>query len=306
MCGICGCSDPQSGVVIRRPGEPPKPAGQEHTHTHPHDHEHGHSHGHEHPHTHGHDHDHGHDHPHGHDHHHGHGHDHSHHGEGHHHGHAREIKLEQDILAHNNLLAERNRGYLEARNIFSLNMVSSPGAGKTTLLEKTIASLKDDCSIYVIEGDQHTMNDAERIDATGVPVIQINTGSGCHLDAAMVNSAMKQLDPQSGSLLFIENVGNLVCPALFDLGEARRLVMISVTEGDDKPVKYPTIFENADICIINKTDLLPHVQFDVEKTREYARRVNPGLRFFEMSVTTGEGMEPWLDWLRSQVPGADK
>ncbi len=205
--------------------------------------------------------------------------------------------MEQDILAHNNLLAERNRGYFEAKNITALNMVSSPGAGKTTLLEKTITALKDHIPFFVIEGDQQTMNDAERIDATGVPVVQINTGSGCHLDAVMINSAVKQLSPDPDSLLLIENVGNLVCPALFDLGEAKRVVVISVTEGDDKPIKYPTIFRNADLCIINKTDLLPYVQFDVEKTKEYARRIQPQIEFIETSATKGDGMEAWFDWL---------
>ncbi len=143
------------------------------------------------------------------------------------------------------------------------------------------------------------MNDAERIDATGVPVIQVNTGSGCHLDAVMVNSAVKQLSPEPDSMLLIENVGNLVCPALFDLGEAKRVVVISVTEGDDKPIKYPTIFRNADLCIINKTDLLPYVAFDVDKTKEYARRINPDIAFIETSATKGDGMSEWFDWLKA-------
>lgn len=199
------------------------------------------------------------------------------------------------------MLAERNRGYFEAKNITALNFVSSPGAGKTTLLEKTITALKEELPFFVIEGDQQTMNDAERIDATGVPVIQINTGSGCHLDSVMVNSALKQLSPDPDSLLLIENVGNLVCPALFDLGEAKRIVVISVTEGDDKPIKYPTIFRNADLCIINKTDLLPHVEFDVEKTKEYARRIQPQIEFIETSATKGDGMEAWFDWLKQLV-----
>ncbi len=338
MCGTCGCSDPKGVVTIRRPGSEqvlhqPHNVGHDYNHSHNsgHQHVHGHGHNHEHHHAdgHGHTHDHGHspNHDHGHspnhahgpshDHTHSHlhhggphhadghthqpGHDHAHdHSHDHNHGQSREIQLEQDILAHNNRLAERNRGYLEAKNITALNFVSSPGAGKTTLLEKTIAALNSEIPLFVIEGDQQTMNDAERIDATGVPVIQINTGSGCHLDAVMINSAIKQLSPDPDSMLFIENVGNLVCPALFDLGEAGRIVVISVTEGDDKPVKYPTIFQNADICIINKTDLLPYVQFDIEKTKEYARRINPHIRFFETSATTGEGMETWLDWLRSQ------
>ncbi|MEX0680940.1 MAG: hydrogenase nickel incorporation protein HypB [Balneolales bacterium] len=230
-----------------------------------------------------------------------HRHDHNDH-EFHHHTHdqerSREIRIEQDILAHNDLLAERNRGFLEAKHVSALNLLSSPGAGKTTLLEKTIRSLKGEIGFFVIEGDQQSMNDADRIDATGVPVVQINTGSGCHLDASMVNRAIKKLELLPDSILLIENVGNLVCPALFDLGEAHRVVMISVTEGDDKPVKYPTIFQNADVCIINKMDLLPHVQFDVEKVKEYTRRINSDIQFFELSATTGAGMETWYEWLK--------
>ncbi|MBP3191755.1 hydrogenase nickel incorporation protein HypB [Natronogracilivirga saccharolytica] len=313
MCGTCGCSDTEGGVTIRRPGQKHDNGHEHHHGTHHHHGPHG-----QHTHNHGQHgaHEHGHDHVH-HDHHHHHhdrtGHIHAHHhgnhhhhdnNHEHHHGHqdspkAREIRLEQDILSHNNLLAERNRGYLEAKGITALNFISSPGAGKTTLLEKTLGKLKDKIPFFVIEGDQQTMNDAERIDATGVPVVQINTGSGCHLDASMINSAMKQLDPGPESLLLIENVGNLVCPALFDLGESHRIVMFSVPEGDDKPAKYPTIFRNADYCIINKIDLLPHVPFDLEKAREYARRINPGIRFFEVSAYTGEGMDTWTDWLKS-------
>jgi hydrogenase nickel incorporation protein HypB len=165
------------------------------------------------------------------------------------------------------------------------------------LLEKTIKAIKGKTSIYVIEGDQQTMNDANRIDKAGAPVVQINTGNGCHLDAEMVNKALKKLDIKEDGILMIENVGNLVCPSLFDLGEAKRVVIISVTEGDDKPLKYPTMFETSDICIINKTDLLPYVDFDMKQAKEYALRVNPNLKFFELSVKTGEGMEPWLDFL---------
>ncbi len=313
MCGTCGCSDPEGVVTIRRPGSDqehrqPHNHGQGHSHSHHHGHGLGHTHAHSHDHDHGHTHDHSHGdghgnaHSHGHDHGHGHGHSHDHgqHHHGHSHGKSREIQLEQDILAHNNMLAERNRGYFEAKNITALNFVSSPGAGKTTLLEKTITALKEELPFFVIEGDQQTMNDAERIDATGAPVIQINTGSGCHLDSVMVNSALKQLSPDPDSLLLIENVGNLVCPALFDLGEAKRIVMISVTEGDDKPIKYPTIFRNSDLCIINKIDLLPYVEFDVEKTKEYARRIQPKIEFLETSATKGDGMEEWFDWLRKQ------
>ncbi len=205
--------------------------------------------------------------------------------------------MEQNILSKNDLLAERNRGYFDALGIAAFNLVSSPGAGKTSLLEKTIVALKEKRKFYVIEGDQQTMHDADRIDATGVPVIQINTGNGCHLDARMIHSAVKELEIPQGAVLMIENVGNLVCPSLFDLGEKKRIVVMSVPEGDDKPAKYPTMFRSSDLCIINKTDLLPYVDFDMEKVKHYARQVNPDIAFIELSVRTGEGMEPWYAWL---------
>ncbi len=201
-------------------------------------------------------------------------------------------------MSKNKILAERNRGYFEALDMQVLNLVSSPGSGKTSLLERTIRELKNEIPCYIIEGDQQTSNDADRIAKAGAPVIQVNTGNGCHLDAHMVNHAVKQLDPQHGATLFIENVGNLVCPALFDLGESKRVVIISVTEGDDKPIKYPSMFESSQLCIINKTDLLPYVDFDMEKAKEYALRVNHHLEFIELSVKTGEGMEQWYNWLK--------
>ena len=238
----------------------------------------------------------GHSHPHHHEHEHSHPHDHS-----HSHDHGREIVVETDILSKNNLIAERNRGYFEAKNIFTLNLVSSPGSGKTTILEKTISKLKKQITCAVIEGDQQTMNDAERIDATGAAVVQVNTGTGCHLDSEMINQGVKKLNLENDSILFIENVGNLVCPALFDLGETHKVVIISVTEGDDKPHKYPTMFSVSDLCIINKTDLLPYVDFDVEKCKEYARQVNPNIEFIEISATKGEGMDKWTNWLLSNV-----
>ena len=229
---------------------------------------------------------------------------------GHHHGHEHEdtlshstgtektiIEVEKEILGHNQLLAERNRGFFEAKKITAINLVSSPGSGKTTLLETTLDDLKDKIKFGVIEGDQQTMNDADRIDALNIPVVQINTGKGCHLDSEMVYSAFYKLDLEDNSVLMIENVGNLVCPALFDLGEKFRAVIISTTEGDDKPSKYPDIFEHSQVCIINKIDLLPYVNFNVEKAREFASRINPNLIFFEVSATTGEGMEKWYDWL---------
>ncbi len=210
------------------------------------------------------------------------------------------LQIEQDILGKNNLLAERNRGFFEAKNILALNLVSSPGSGKTALLERTLADLKNEIPCYVIEGDQQTSNDADRIAATGAEVVQINTGKGCHLEADMVNEAMRQLKPTDGSLLFIENVGNLVCPAMFDLGEGARVVIISVTEGDDKPLKYPDMFHSSQLCIINKIDLLPYVNFSVEKAKEYARRVSHITEFIEVSATTGTGMEKWYAWLKKR------
>jgi hydrogenase nickel incorporation protein HypB len=299
MCDTCGCDHNHEPVKYTIPGHD---HAHEHNHTHDHDHEehvhgehehthaHTHSHGHSHPHDHNHDHSHDGDHNHEHSHQHAHPHDHG-------HPHSKVVQMEQDVLGQNNLLAERNRGYFEAKNIFVLNLVSSPGSGKTTLLEKTIAGMKNELNFFVIEGDQQTINDAERISATGIPVIQINTGNGCHLDADMVNRAVKQLDVADNSVLIIENVGNLVCPAMFDLGESKRVVVISVTEGEDKPLKYPGMFHSSDICIINKTDLLPYVDFNVEKAKEYALQVNHHLEFFEVSAKTGEGMQQWFDWL---------
>jgi hydrogenase nickel incorporation protein HypB len=266
MCDSCGCSDPNSKVTIRKPGEHDHRLGDRHHH------EHGHAH------------------PHPHDHH----HDHDHH-------HGRTVTVEMDVLAKNNLLAERNRGFFEAKGVFALNLVSSPGSGKTSLLERTITDLKNEIRIAVIEGDQQTMRDADRIHATGAPVVQVNTGTGCHLDADMVHRAAKQLDLQQNSVLMIENVGNLVCPAMFDLGEAMKVVVISVTEGEDKPQKYPTMFDAAKVCIINKTDLLPYVDFDVKKCKAYALEVNHHLKFFEVSAKTGEGMKEWKEWLVAQA-----
>jgi hydrogenase nickel incorporation protein HypB len=210
--------------------------------------------------------------------------------------------MERDILHHNDLLAHRNRGYFDAKNMLALNLVSSPGSGKTTLLEKTLLALKGDQQCFVIEGDQQTSNDADRIQATGTAVKQINTGKGCHLDAHMVLHAVQELKPEENSILFIENVGNLVCPAMFDLGESERVVVMSVTEGEDKPLKYPDMFYSSNLCIINKIDLLPYVPFDLDKAKEYALRVNPKLEILELSCTSGEGMETWIAWLKSKLP----
>jgi hydrogenase nickel incorporation protein HypB len=218
---------------------------------------------------------------------------------------SRMISLERDVLHENQLLAERNRGYFEGRNILALNLVSSPGSGKTALLERTLSEPGLGFAASVIEGDQHSSRDAERIRATGTRAVQINTGKGCHLDAQMVRLALDKLQPEPDSVLFIENVGNLVCPALFDLGESARVVIMSVTEGEDKPLKYPDMFHSAQLCIINKTDLLPYVSFSVEKALEYARRVNPGLEFLELSCSSGEGLSAWYQWLQARrVPAA--
>jgi hydrogenase nickel incorporation protein HypB len=263
MCEICGCGNPESEVKIIKLGE---------------DHSHEHSHEYSHTHTHSGEHDHDH----------------------HDHFHDRRVAVEKDVMSQNNLLAERNRGYFEAKGIRAVNLVSSPGSGKTRLLERTIQELKNEISFYIIEGDQQTMNDANRIHKTGVPVVQINTGEGCHLDADMINKAVKKLEPADHSFLMVENVGNLVCPALFDLGESYRVVIMSVTEGDDKPIKYPYMFRTSDLCIINKTDLLPYVDFDMEKAKGYAKQINPALEILEVSVKTGEGMEEWYSWLQGK------
>jgi len=234
------------------------------------------------------------DHNHSHDHGHTHDHDHSH---NHDHRDSVVITVEQDILHRNNLLAERNRGYFEAKNVFCLNLMSSPGSGKTSLLEETLKTLKNRLPLYVIEGDQQTSNDANRIAALDIPVFQVNTGTGCHLEADMVNHAVKHLNLEENSILFIENVGNLVCPAMFDLGQTKRVVIVSTTEGDDKPLKYPHMFKEADICIINKIDLLPYLDTDAVILRENALKVNHHLLFFEVSATKGTGMEQWCRWL---------
>lgn len=226
-------------------------------------------------------------------------------GEHHYHAHgpgastSRMVRIERDILSKNNRYANDNREYLVKNAIFMLNLVSSPGSGKTTLLIETIKALQHSLSIAVIEGDQQTDQDAARIRATGVPALQINTGKGCHLDAHMVRHAMQQLNLQNNSLLFVENVGNLVCPAGFDLGEAHKVVILSVTEGEDKPLKYPDIFHAADLMLLNKCDLLPYLSFDVERVIEYARRINPALQIIQISAAQGTGMHGWIEWIKA-------
>lgn len=241
-------------------------------------------------------------------------HDHDHHDDDHHdHGRARRsagperdddeagrtVLLEQQILAKNDSLAKRNRGWLRGRRVLAINLMSSPGSGKTTLLERTIRDVGAEIGVSVIEGDQETPLDAERIRATGRPVVQINTGAGCHLDASMVEGALDAIDPPSGSVVFIENVGNLVCPALFDLGESARVVIMSVTEGADKPLKYPHMFSSADLVLLTKSDLLPHVDFDVASFGEAVGKVNPDVAILVLSATTGEGVDSWYRELRS-------
>lgn len=278
MCTTCGCSDdthatitdPSTGETLMLHAR----ADHDHTHEHDHDHHHDHAHGHDH------DHDHAHAHA---------------------HEHGTKVTLQQEILAKNNRLAERNRGWFEGRNILALNLVSSPGSGKTTLLERTLRDLFGELPIQVIEGDQATTNDAERIRATGCKVVQINTGAGCHLEADMLARGLQQLAPPLDSIVMIENVGNLVCPALFDLGERAKVVILSVTEGEDKPIKYPHMFRAAQVMILNKIDLLPYVDFNVERCLAYARQINPALRVFKLSATTGEGLNAWYDWLRSEA-----
>jgi hydrogenase nickel incorporation protein HypB len=207
------------------------------------------------------------------------------------------ISLEQQILAKNNLLAAQNRGWFKGRNIFALNLMSSPGAGKTTLLTRTINDLKNQLNINVIEGDQETTNDAQKIQETGCKVVQINTGAGCHLDAAMIDKGLQQLNPPLNSVVMIENVGNLVCPALFDLGEQAKVVILSVTEGEDKPIKYPHMFRASEVMILTKIDLLPYVEFDVERCIDYARQVNPQIQVIQVSAITGVGLENWYKWI---------
>ncbi|OBF37756.1 hydrogenase accessory protein HypB [Mycobacterium sp. ACS1612] len=215
--------------------------------------------------------------------------------------HTETVTLEQKVLARNDEIAEHNRQWLAERAILALNMTSSPGAGKTTLLERTVRELGGDYPVAVIEGDQETLLDAERIRAAGARAVQVNTGAGCHLDADMVHRALHALEPDPRSLLFIENVGNLVCPALFDLGERSKVVVISVTEGHDKPLKYPHMFAAAGLVVINKIDLVPYVNFDLETCFGFARSVNPRVEILPVSATSGEGLAAWYDWIRTEI-----
>ncbi len=210
------------------------------------------------------------------------------------------VSLEQNVLAKNDAIARDNRAWLRKRDAIALNLMSSPGSGKTTLLERTLVALARVRPAAVIEGDQATSLDAERIRRTGAPAVQVNTGAGCHLDAALVRSALSRLDPPTGAVVFVENVGNLVCPAMFDLGEQRKVVVISVTEGTDKPLKYPYMFAAADLVVVNKIDLLPHVDFDLDLCAKHARTVNPDMAMLTVSATTGEGLDSWYEWIAAQ------
>jgi hydrogenase nickel incorporation protein HypB len=297
MCSFCGCGHP-TGVSAAH--------GHDHPHDHPHEHQHGHAHG-DHPHSHEHVHDH--DHAHGHDH--AHAHDHVHRADGsidfgtavHAPGISpgRIVRIERDIMEKNNEFARANRARFAALGTLALNLVSSPGSGKTSLLVRTINDLKARHPIAVIEGDQQTANDAERIRATGVRAVQINTGKACHLDAHMVVHALDDLALEPHGLLFIENVGNLICPAGFDLGEAHKVVVLSVTEGEDKPLKYPDMFAAADLMLLNKADLLPHLDFDVGTCLAHALRINPKLQTLVVSARTGEGMAAFYAWIEARV-----
>lgn len=214
---------------------------------------------------------------------------------------GKKISVEEDLLAKNNRLAMNNRIRFQRHGLLALNLVSSPGSGKTTILETTLKDLRGELRFAVLEGDQQTSNDADRIAATGVPAHQINTGAGCHLDAHMVGHGAEHFALEKVDVLMIENVGNLVCPASFDLGEDAKVTVLSVTEGEDKPLKYPQMFRASKLMLINKLDLLPYLRFDLEKCREYARRINPEMEIIELSCYSGEGLDKWYDWLRVQL-----
>ena len=216
-------------------------------------------------------------------------------------GDERTVQLQQKVLAKNDRLAQLNRDWLRQRGVLAINLMSSPGAGKTTLLERTARELEGKMAMSVIEGDQAAMLDAERIRTAGCQVVQINTGAGCHLDAEMVAQGLRALDPPGGSMVMIENVGNLVCPSLFDLGEQARVVLASVTEGDDKPLKYPHMFRRADLILVSKTDLLPYVDFDSRRHASDVRKTSPDALMLQVSAATGAGMQEWYDWLRRRI-----
>ena len=275
MCATCGCSGSARLRLVTADdtAEALAQAQLDHDYEHEHDHDHDHDHG---------------------------------HSDEHEQGDDRTVVLQQRVLAKNDEIAERNRSWLAERGVLAVNLMSSPGAGKTTLLERTARELGGEFTISVIEGDQETALDASRISAAGCSVVQINTGVGCHLDASMVTRALRTLDPPADSIVVIENVGNLVCPALFDLGEAARIVLASVPEGADKPVKYPHMFSRADLVLVSKTDLLPYVQFDVARHAADVKQLSPGAQLLQVSAVTGDGMADWYDWLRLSLPGGTR
>ena len=284
MCATCGCgSEAKPSVLDLQTGQrtPIEPPAHEHVHADGTRHSHSHEHDHDHIMAHGND-----------------------HGHGDTHQHGTTVALEARILAKNDALAQQNRGWFRGREILALNLVSAPGAGKTTLLERTIRDLRDKLPLFVLEGDQATANDGERIRAAGAPAVQINTGTGCHLDATMVARGLAELKPGPGSVVLIENIGNLVCPALFDLGERAKVAIFSVTEGEDKPLKYPHMFRAADLVIFNKIDLLPHLDFDLARAEANARAVNPEIALLRVSARTGEGLDTWYEWLRRERAAA--
>jgi len=287
MCAICGCGQDEARI-----GDPHGPLPADHVPSgdpwhgavaamHVHTHADGTTHAHPHPH--------------------GleHGHAHSHQPEqfAHHAGATRLVAVEQDILARNDAIATANRRAFQAARTLALNLVSSPGSGKTTLLVETLRRIGNRHPVAVIEGDQETTADADRVRATGAPAIQINTGKGCHLDAGQIRTASERLGLPKSGILFIENVGNLVCPASFDLGEDRKVVIVSVTEGEDKPLKYSPMFAASGLMVVTKCDLLPHLDFDLDRLIDNARRINPALAVLKLSARTGEGMDRWLQWL---------
>jgi len=298
MCETCGCSNPEH--IKPTVGKPIHftPSGQNKEHHHHDEHDDHHQNHHHYPHHHDHDHD--------------HNHDEQHAGHHHHDNHIedsnndnKEVKIAEDVLTENNRLASENRLFFDDHQILTLNLMGSPGSGKTTFIMQTIEALKSEKAIYVIEGDQFGSLDSDRIRETGAQVIQINTGNGCHLDAISVSQAVKKLRPAKGSLVIIENVGNLVCPSLFMLGEHHRVVVFSVTEGDDKPLKYAPMFHEASVCIINKTDLLDFVPFDINAALSNLKKINNSLIVFTVSAYRGHGMELWLQYLKSAMDASD-
>ncbi len=298
MCSTCGCGQGDKRVEDLHHAHQHAHDHAQGEHHHPHDHAHDHAHSHVHTHTDGTTHSHASSHTHerGHEHDHDHAHAHAHDSAN---GAARLISVELDILAKNDAIAAENRRALLGSKTLALNLVSSPGSGKTALLVETLRRINGSVPVAVIEGDQETTADADRIRATGAPAIQINTGKGCHLDADLVRTAMTRLGAPANGILFIENVGNLVCPAGFDLGEAHKVVIVSVTEGEDKPLKYSGMFAAADLMVVTKTDLLPHLDFDVDRLIDNARRVNPTIGVLKLSARSGDGMERWINWLTS-------